>query len=268
MTTRESQLRARRGAPAVAAVVALGLGCNQADPDDDAGAPRAGTSGETDSGPAGMAGSDADSGAAGDDFYPQADGASWTYRHMGGSRTWDELVEQSATTYMDEPAVLLVDNPGPSGTHSNTVIATQGTRVLRVFREEFMGTTLQLTAVYDPGFLRYDRAWEDQEAGYSEVVAYQRTETDPNGVVTADSERSHRFTVESLDDEVIVPAGTFAGCMRIQRSRVRAAGDPVAEGDEDLFWFCPGVGKVREEDQTTGQTEELVACEVPGGACP
>jgi hypothetical protein len=215
-----------------------------------------------------MAGSDADSGAAGDDFYPQADGASWTYRHMGGSRTWDELVEQSATTYMDEPAVLLVDNPGPSGTHSNTVIATQGTRVLRVFREEFMGTTLQLTAVYDPGFLRYDRAWEDHEAGYSEVVAYQRTETDPNGVVTGDSERSHRFTVESLDDEVIVPAGTFAGCMRIQRSRVRAAGEPVAEGDEDLFWFCPGIGKVREEDQTTGQTEELVACEVPGGACP
>jgi len=218
-----------------------------------------------------MAGEGSDAGEGADDFYPQADGASWTYRHMGGSRTSDELemVDQSATDdYMGQPAVLLIDSPGPNGTHSSSVIATQGTRVLRVFREEFMGTALRLTAVYDPGFLRYDRAWEEQDAGYSEVVTYQRTETGPTGAVTGDAERAHRFTVESLDDRVVVPAGTFTGCMRIQRSRVRAAGAVAAEGDEDLFWYCPGIGKVREEDQITGQTEELVACDVPGGACP
>jgi hypothetical protein len=202
------------------------------------------------------------------DYYPLTDGASWTYRHSGGSNTWDEVVMQSAAEYDGAPAVLLVDNPGPSGTHSETVLQESGTRIARVFREEFTGTTLELTTEYDPGFVRYDRAWEDVSAGFSETISYQRVEYDGSGQVTGEADRSHVFTVEALDDTVTVPAGQIENCMRVRRARVRAMGETPADDDEDLFWFCAGIGKVLEENVATGQKEELVACDVPGGMCP
>jgi hypothetical protein len=40
-----------------------------------------------------------------------------------------------------------------------------------------------------------------------------------------------------------------------------------SEDDNKRFWFCPGIGKVREEDDA-GKVEELVECDVPGGRCP
>jgi hypothetical protein len=137
-----------------------------------------------------------------------------------------------------------------------------------VFREEFTGATLELTTEYDPGFLRYDRAWQDKAAGFSEVATYQRVEYDGTGQVTGEADRSHTFTVEALDDMVSVPAGEIPNCMRVRRERVRAAGEMAADDDIDLFWFCAGIGKVLEENQATGQREELVSCDVPDGACP
>jgi hypothetical protein len=225
-------------------------------------------------GGAGMGGTGGTGGAAGSggpidaDYYPLTDGATWTYRHVGGSTTWDEVVMQTATDYDGAPAVLLVDNPGPSGTHSETVLQEEGTRIARVFREEFTGATLELTTEYDPGFLRYDRAWETKAAGFSEVATYQRVEYDGTGQVTGEADRSHTFTVEALDDTVSVPAGEIPNCLRVRRERVRAAGEMAADDDVDLFWFCAGIGKALEENQATGQREELVSCDVPGGSCP
>jgi hypothetical protein len=202
------------------------------------------------------------------DYYPLTDGATWTYRHTGGSNTWDEVVMQTATEYEGAAAVLLVDNAGPSGTHSETVLQESGTRIARVFREEFTGTTLELTTEYDPGFVRFDRAWQDKAAGFSETIAYARVELDGAGQVTGEAERSHVYTVEALDDSVTVPAGTIEHCVKVRRARVRAMGEMAADDDEDLFWFCAGIGKVLEESVATGQKEELVSCNVPGGMCP
>lgn len=223
-----------------------------------------GGSGGSTGGSGGSAGGMAEDG----DYYPMVDGATWTYRHTGGSSTWDEIVMQTTSTYEGQPAVMLVDNAGPSGTHSETVLQADGTRVARVFREELTGTTLELTTEYDPGFLRYDRAWESKAAGFTEVSTYRRTEYDGTGQITGEAERSHNFTVEALDDMVTVPAGDIPSCLRVRRERVRAAGDMPADDDVDLFWFCAGIGKVLEENQATGQREELVSCDVPGGACP
>jgi hypothetical protein len=227
-----------------------------------------GTGGATSAGDGGAGSGGAPAVANGADYYPMTDGATWTYRHMGGSTVWDEVVMQSATTYMGKPGVLLEDNPSPSGSRSETVLVSDGSRIARVYQEEFTGATLELTTAYDPGFLRYDRSWEEQSPGYAETAMYVRTEKDAAGTITGESDRAHRFTVEALDDSVTVPAGTFSDCLRVRRNRVRAPGSEMKEGDDDLFWFCPGIGKVREEDQITGQTEELVSCVVPGGACP
>jgi len=226
------------------------------------------TGGVGGAGGVGAAGAGSGGSIAEGDYYPLTDGATWTYRHVGGSTTWDEVVMQTATQYKGAPAVALVDNAGPSGTRSEAVLQADGTRVVRVFREEFTGNTLELTAEYDPGFVRYDRAWEGQQAGFTETVTYQRVEYDGTGQVVAQDDRSHKFTVEALDDSVSVPAGEIPSCLRVRRERLRAAGETAADDDVDLFWFCLGIGKVLEENQATGQREELASCNVPGGACP
>jgi hypothetical protein len=202
------------------------------------------------------------------DYYPVADGSRWVYRHTGGGADWDEEVELTHIEHEGEAAYLLTDTPGPSGTRSESVLARIGTRVSRVYREELNGNTLQLTAEYTPGFMRFDHAWTEREPGYMEVVGYGRIERDAQGVVLADGDREHQYVIESLTASVSVPAGDFDDCLRVRRARVNeTTGQPIAT-ETDLFWFCPGIGKVREEDQTTLEAEELVSCDVPDGACP
>jgi hypothetical protein len=201
-------------------------------------------------------------------YYPVSDGATWVYRHMGGNDTWDEHVELSHVTHDGEAAFMLRDTVGPSGTRSETVLGRVGSQIARIYREEFRGIALQATASYDPGFVRFDHAWVERADGYTETLSYTRLERDADGAITADGERSHHYTIEDHDDTVEVPAGTFDECIRVRRSRVRETTAAPVEGDEDLFWFCPGIGKVKEEDQATLESEELVSCDIPDGACP
>lgn len=208
-----------------------------------------------------------DAGSPALDYYPLVDGASWTYRHGGGT-AWDEDVTLSELEFEGAPAFLLADSPGLDGTRSESILVRDESRVVRVHREEYAGEQLVLSVDYVPGFLRFDRVWLEQGVGSSEIYAYDRTEYDGLGQVVRAGPRSHEYTLEAFPTSVEVPAGRFDGCLRVHRSRVRAATDPVMSGDEDQFWFCPGVGKVREFDRISGQTEELVSCNVPGGACP
>jgi hypothetical protein len=162
----------------------------------------------------------------------------------------------------------LRDTAGPSGTRSETVLGRVGTQIARIYREEFRGIALQATASYDPGFVRFDHAWVERDDGYTETLSYDRVERDADGTITADGPRSHRYVIEAHDETVEVPAGTFQDCLRVRRTRVReTTAEPVA-GDEDLFWFCPGIGKVKEQDQATLELEELLSCDIPDGACP
>jgi len=195
-------------------------------------------------------------------YYPVTDGARWVYRHSGGS-TWDEDVVLTHATHEGKPAFMLRDTSGPSGNRSETVLARVGSQIARVYREELNGDSLQATASYAPGFVRFDHAWVTRADGYVETLAYERVERDADGAITAEGERSHHYTIEAHDDTVEVPAGTFEDCLRVRRSRVRASTAAPVEGDEDLFWFCPGVGKVREQDTVSLESEELVSFDIP-----
>jgi hypothetical protein len=209
-----------------------------------------------------------DAGSAPDaDFYPTADGASWVYRH-GGATPWDEQVELTHTQYKGHAAFALSDSAGPSGTHGKAILVKKGAMIMRVHRDELEGGALKTTTDYDPGFVRYSEAWATAKIGSVETLGYTRVERDETGEITAEGSRSHTYTIKSRSASVSVPAGDFDGCLEVLRSRVRMPGQSAGEGDEDAFWFCPGVGKVREEDQATHETEELVRCDVPGGACP
>jgi hypothetical protein len=79
--------------------------------------------------------------------------------------------------------------------------------------------------------------------------------------------RAHVYTVEDVSESVTVPAGTFRNCLRIRRERDLTNPDLMGATDQaeqdKLFWFAPGVGKVREENSMTGMTEVLVDYEIP-----
>jgi hypothetical protein len=239
-------------------------GCDQASPN----AVDASTEADAGSGPSSCEGSDTwDSIAIVDQLYPLVDGARWVYRHSGGSESWDEEVTLTAQRYAGRDAFLLADTAGPSGTRSDSILTAGSDAVCRVHKEVFAGSRLQATTDYVPGFTRFDRRWLAWADGRTEAVTYRRTELDPQGVMVRDGERTHEFTVEAHEETVSVPAGEFEGCLRVFRDRIRDTDTADAEDEDKYFWFCPGVGKVREEDATGAKIEELVECEIPGGAC-
>ncbi|MCP4679358.1 MAG: hypothetical protein GY854_28485 [Deltaproteobacteria bacterium] len=121
------------------------------------------------------------------------------------------------------------------------------------------------------GFKRFDAKWLTKEPGWSEVVSYNRmvtldtSGTGTEGEVGVPDDRTHRFTVMALSETVTVPAGTFENCLKMKRERIRAI---ASRGDVKFYWFCPGVGKVKEQEmENNPRTENLLYYCIPGGLC-
>jgi hypothetical protein len=115
---------------------------------------------------------------------------------------------------------------------------------------------LVYSVTYDPGFLRFSDAWVHAAAGATETREYQRTETPAGMAAKTPEPRAHVYTVESIAESVTVPAGIFRNCLRIRRERDLsnpAVVDVTTQSEQEkLFWFAPGVGKVREENLISG----------------
>jgi hypothetical protein len=217
----------RNTAIATALVLAAALGCGQKDPLEGA-----------------------DGGAEAADYFPLRDGARYDYLHSNGQ--WTETVTFEAL-------------PLPGRSEEQT-LERQGDQVVRVAQQIFAGGQLSMSVVYDPGFVRFSYAWPDAEAGFMQRQTYQRTETPAGGAARPARERAHVFRVETLSETVTTPAGTFRGCLQIWRMRdyeVMTSAGVVAEDQEKLYWFCPDVGKVREQDSTDGTFEVLTAFDLP-----
>jgi hypothetical protein len=230
------------------------LGCSQKDPDvqSDGGAKDAG--GDVES--------------VADDFYPMVPGSTLTYRHSGGGSSWDDETKVSATKVGGEDAWLTEGSPDAKGETSKNTIIRMGTRVLRSHKQEYKAGVAQGTIDYAPGFIRFDAAWVDKADGHSENVSYKRTEKTSAGSVIAEDDREHTWTVEKRRDAVSVAAGDFDDCIRVRRTRIRGNPANASDDDDKVFWFCAGIGKVKELSEIGGGNEELVSCEIPGGLCP
>jgi hypothetical protein len=185
-------------------------------------------------------------------------GASWKYLHSNGG--WEETVSVEALAAADR--VLVLSSEDLDGFSSKSTYQVEEGEVLRVAEETLLDGALEHSVTYDPGFLRFSAAWADADVGFSERRAYERTETKAGGSPKAPADRAHIFTVESLSDSVNVPAGSFRNCLRVHRKRdyegTDATGATVSEDQEKLYWFCPGVGKVREENVMTNSSESLL----------
>jgi hypothetical protein len=81
--------------------------------------------------------------------------------------------------------------------------------------------------------------------------------------------------IESIDDVVTVPAGTFRGCIRIKTTSVTTDGTPYIT-KQDCTWYAPGVGWIKsvmkewheEEGSVTAPVEtvfQLESFETNGG---
>jgi hypothetical protein len=231
-----------------------GLGCSQKDP---AAKPEP----KKDGGP------DVESVAG--DYYPMVAGSTLTYRHSGDTSPWDDKTRVSATKVGGDDAYLTEGAPDPKGETSRNTIIRIGTRILRSHKQEFKAGVAQGKIDYEPGFIRFDAAWVDVDDGFSENIAYTRIEKTAADSVIAQDAREHTWTVEKRSDSVSVPAGDFDDCLRVRRTRIRGSASANTSDDDDkLFWFCAGIGKVKELSEISGSDEELVSCDIPGGLCP
>jgi hypothetical protein len=203
------------------------------------------------------------------DFYPMVAGSTLTFRHSGNGSPWDDKTQVSATQVGGEDAYLTEGAPDPKGETSQNTIIRIGTRILRSHKQSLKASVAQGTVDYEPGFIRFDSAWVDVDDGFAENIAYKRIEKTAADTVISEDDREHTWTVEKRKDTVSVPAGDFKNCMRVRRMRIRGSNAANSSDDDDkVFWFCAGVGKVKELSEIGGSNEELVSCVIPGGLCP
>jgi hypothetical protein len=205
---------------------------------------------------------DKDMGGGGDDYFPLVDGARYEYLHSNGG--WTEIVEIEAG---DDGMFEQVQTGDPDGESSRSIFDVVDGEVLRVEEDQLIDGDLIYTAVYDPGFLRFSAAWAEEDEGFEETRRYERTETEAGMEPKDPQPRAHTFTVESVNETVTVPAGTFRNCLRVRRVRALddpSIDDPMAQEEQDkLYWFAAGVGKIREENVMSGSTEVLVTYDIP-----
>jgi hypothetical protein len=119
------------------------------------------------------------------------------------------------------------------------------------FREQsFHAQTgaLELEEHWSPYKLHFDGSDAHTRAAASWDEVYEETKHSPGASPETSSERD-RWLVDSPEERVTVPAGTFRAVVV-----VKAAGAELK-----TYWYARGVGKVKE---TGGQTEELVSYEV------
>ncbi|MCX4240331.1 hypothetical protein [Paraliomyxa miuraensis] len=218
------------------------LACNQSDP-------MGSTTSDSDQDPSDESGPPPPDG----DYYPLVDGATWTYRHTDvGGVVWDEIVQMRELDYQGTAAFEIEDNEDTDDESTLAVLVRDGTMTLRVHKDVSLGGVPTGSADYDPGFLRFDEAWQEGDVS---MWSYERTEYDAAGVLVGQAPRDMVFTIESSSTEVTVPAGTF-DCVQLLRAR-------IDNGDLKRYWFARGVGKVKHESLVTGATEELAEYAIP-----
>jgi hypothetical protein len=225
---------------ALAGLVGLATACGQKDPDPPA--------------------------ATNQHYFPLVAGAWWAYAHSD----WTERVDTGTSTFDGQDAFLMTDSPNPSDDlRSDSIITSLNGRVSRMAKEEFLvggpDDVLTSSVNYGVGFTRFDENWANQPVGFKDTPEYVRVETSPDGTVKAPEARKHTFELMSLSESVQTGKGTF-DCIVIKRTKDWQAeedGVDASDAQTKMFWFARGVGKVKERNLETGNTELLVDFSIP-----
>lgn len=190
---------------------------------------------------------------------PLEQGASWTYKIVDSKgvfkdkKTTVEALEDVGGSKAGTKAfrVRTEDTNGATVSWQEDT----GTSVVRHREQEFDAANAQQSdTFFTPSKLRLDESAAHLTSGASFTTTHTEKTTDLATMITTTVDKTETWTVESLDDAITVPAGTFH-CVRVHR--VGAA----AGSSDKLYWFARGVGKVKESGG--GRVEELQAYSTP-----
>jgi hypothetical protein len=195
-----------------------------------------------------------------DQLLPWRVGNRWTYRVT----EQDELKTEKTTSI---GPTELVGGTGPNANIVANLVSTTETngevteswqapsllspaRIVRFRERDRDSSTANLVeAHYDPEKLHVDDSLERTQAGATWVESYEET-VQARGFTTLVTAYRERWTVESDDETVTVPAGTFTGVVHFRKE---GATQPKH------YWYARGVGKIREEGTQTVRVEELLS---------
>jgi hypothetical protein len=194
-----------------------------------------------------------------------ADGAWWRYEHS----TWTEEVNVVGAPEEGEGAFRASDSPNPRDSlRSDSIMIQRDGRWVRATKEVYLDEAgaeqvLDSSVDYGVGFTRFNDAWVTGGVGFSETPEYVRIETPAGGTPGPAEDRRHTFVVLEVDVPVTTPAGTF-DCIAVQRTKDWQTDDANdSDAQTKIFWFAPGVGKVREFNEDSNSREVLVEFFVP-----
>jgi hypothetical protein len=187
--------------------------------------------------------------SAADDYFPLKPGMAWTFRFLGSTGATGEM------TTINRPArkvfgftTIPQQNLGGDKTYIE-FYADDGAGIRHVAIEQNAGLQSRLS---DHSYviklpIKIGTTWHEIDRAFDGTL-YQAT-----------------TTIESVDDKITVPAGTFSRCVRIKstgfasstKATARAPGLDsglrlVADGDvsiEDFYWLAPGVGPIKATHQ-------------------
>ncbi len=185
--------------------------------------------------------------------YPMAVGYSWTYEETASGSSTPvtlkyEITGKETKTFQyvtGSQEVYVYNNtfPGTSSEYRVQYLQDDGTRVTRLQHLIYDDTgTLTKQRDYNPGFLRFDRSKISDGNQWTETYT-RYTDTEPADTQSTVSEQvvTYQYTVESTNQSVTVPAGTF-NCVQIKRS---VSGTGVTS-ETKVYYYADGVGKVME----------------------
>lgn len=209
----------------------------------------------------GGGGSGVDGGGGGGElrYFPIAEGASWTYQVVDLGTGASSLKTQAVEAYED----IGGQKAGTMGYRMRTDKDTgytlswqedTGTAIVRHREQSFAAGGAQET---DEFYLPYKMRLDESEAHLVVDTTYSYSYSEQIFDLTASTnntnDKSEAWTVEAVDEEVTVPAGTFT-TLRVFRNN-------DGTGVQKTYWFARGVGKVKEEGG--GQRELLTDYTIP-----
>ncbi len=194
--------------------------------------------------------------AAAGNYLPLAVGMSWTYNITSTSGTTGQgttSVEANDTAPMAGLPAMRVRSGLLDG---NTLSweQTSGSTIVRVEEQQLdQSGSVVVDKQYMPAIIVLDESPAHLTAGATWTEDYKQLKT-PSTKGKATKEEA-QWTVESIDDMVTVPAGTYS-CIRVRRvhSTSKTPSNTVS-------WYAAGIGRVRETGAgaNNDQTLELAS---------
>ncbi|HUH00402.1 MAG TPA: hypothetical protein VML75_00325 [Kofleriaceae bacterium] len=192
-------------------------------------------------------------------YFPVVPGTVWTFRTTDLGDGTIEVKTQAVGALEDVGGTkagtmayrMTTTKPG------GMVVSWQedtGDRILR-HREQDMAGSGQSDEIYDPHKLRVDETAAHTALDATWTETYDEISTPIGSTIATTTSKTETWTVEAVDEEVTVPAGTFCAL----RVRKVVTSDPAASAK--TYWFVRGIGKVKEEGDS--RLEQLTEYSAP-----